>query len=103
METTLKTLYAEHTDDLGTRVLVLPYEESNDPTRRTHIVNPPANLHIWRDPMSAQDIVDIARARGLEVVALCGYTWVPKHNPEKFDACEECFRIAGELMSGAGE
>ena len=82
---------------------LLPYEESDDPNRRTHIVNPPNNLHIWTPGMSAQDFVDLARLNGLEVVALCGYRWVPKHNPEKYDVCETCFKIASGLMRGANE
>jgi Protein of unknown function (DUF3039) len=84
--------------------LVTPYvEPENVDEHRTHIVNPPNNLHIWQPGMTAQDVVNIARLNGLPVVALCGYTWVPVHNPEKFDACESCIQIAGELMRGAGE
>ena len=79
------------------------YEESDDPNRKTHIINPPKNIHIWREGMTAQDVVDIARATGQEVVSLCGYRWVPKHNPEKFDVCDACMKIAGHLMSEAGE
>lgn len=82
---------------------LVPYEEDNDPKRRTHIINPPSNLHIWKPGMSTQDVVDIARFYDLEVIALCGYTWIPKHNPEKYDVCEPCFKIAGDLMRGANE
>ena len=82
---------------------LFPYEEDNDPNRRTHIVNPPLNLHIFKPGMSSQDVVDSARLLGLEVVALCGYRWVPKHNPEKYDICEPCIKIASELMRDAGE
>lgn len=82
---------------------LFPYEESNDPNRKTHIVNPPKNIHIWRIGMSMQDVVDIARATGQEVESLCGYRWVPKHNPEKFDVCQACMDIAGQMMSEAGE
>lgn len=77
-----------------------PYEQSDDPNRRTHIVNPPLNIHIWVEGMTMQEVVDIARFTGQEVVALCGYRWVPKHNPEKFDACKPCFEIAGKIMEG---
>lgn len=83
---------------------LIPFEEP-DPNReyRAHIVNPPANLHIWEPGMEAQDIVDIARATGQHVVALCGYKFIPKHNPDKFDACDVCMRIAGDIMSELGE
>lgn len=69
----------------------------------THIVNPPSNLHIWKQGMSAQEIVDIARAKGLQVVALCGKVWVPKRNPDKYDVCLTCVEIAAELMRGNNE
>lgn len=84
---------------------MFPYEEpkDDDPDRRTHIVNPPMNLHIWKPGMRAQDIVDTARLLGEVVQALCGYVFVPKHNPEKFDACEACLQVAGALMRGNGE
>lgn len=83
---------------------VVPYEDSEDPNTRTHIVSPPENKHITNGlKMSAQDIVDTARITGAEVVALCGYKWVPKHNPEMYPGCQACFKIAELLMSGRGE
>lgn len=86
--------------DVDLMTIVTPYEESDDPNRRTHIVSPPENLHITGgDPgMLAQDVVDTARTLGLEVTALCGYRWVPKHDPEKFDSCTACFKIAGLII-----
>lgn len=88
--------------DTTTMEALFPYEESKDPARRTHIVNPPANTHIWKEGMTAQDIVDIARATDQTVTALCGYTWVPKHNPEKFDICEPCLVKAHEYIKENG-
>lgn len=79
------------------------YEETDDPSVRTHIVNSPNLVPIWEPGMTAEEALDIARLRGLEVTALCGYKWVPKHNPDKFDVCDPCFKIAQELMAGAGE
>lgn len=83
--------------------LVAPYEDSNDPNRRTHIVNPPNNIHIWRPGMEMKELVSIARMTGQKVRALCGYEWVPKHNPEKYDVCEPCMREAQRLMAERGE
>lgn len=81
--------------------LLAPYKDSEDPDRRTHIVRPIENSHITQGmKMSAQDIVDTARMNGQEVVALCGYTWVPAHNPEKYDACGPCFKMAEWIMAG---
>lgn len=86
---------------------ILPIEEYDespaDPDHRTHIINPPANLHIFRQGMEAQDIVDVARVTGQEVTTLCGYTFIPKRDPEKFDVCEACMRIAGDIMREMGE
>lgn len=89
-------------DDTRLNVDLVPYEDNDDPNLRTHIVNPPANLHIWTPGMSAQDIVDTARLNSWPVTALCGFTWVPKHNPEKYDACSTCMDIAQKIMSEMG-
>lgn len=82
--------------------LTVPYEHEDEAPgeRKTHVVNPPKNLHIWQPGMSMQEVVDIARMTEQEVVALCGYTWVPKRNPDRYDACSECMRLAGELIAG---
>lgn len=84
---------------------LFPYEETNDPNKRAHIVNPPDNPHIsYGYPnMEAQDVVDIARARQIPVKALCGHVFIPKHNPDKLDACEACIKIAGDIMREMGE
>lgn len=91
------TLEIESLDEL------FAYEENDDPERKTHIINPPKNTHIWRPGMTSQDVVDIARATGQEVITLCGYRCIPRHDPEKFDVCTTCLSIAGDLMRGAGE
>lgn len=85
--------------------IVIPYEdeETLDPNKRTHIVNPPANPHIWQPGMTAQEIVDIARATGQVVNVLCGFSFVPKRNPDKYDSCAACFDIASRLMNEEGE
>lgn len=93
--TTLETMLTDE-EILGA------YEDSNDPDQRTHIVNPPKNTHIWQPGMTAQEIVDIARATQQEVVALCGFRFIPKHNPDKYDACEVCIKIAGDLIRERG-
>lgn len=84
--------------------LIAPYKESEDPDRRTHLVRPVENLHVTHGvEMSAQSIVDIARMNGQEVVALCGYRWVPMHNPESYEACGPCFKMAEWIMQGKFE
>lgn len=78
---------------------VVPYEDVDDPNHRTHVVAPPQNTHIWREGMTMQEVVQIAMATDQEVVALCGFRWVPRSNPEKYKACRPCFKIADHLLS----
>jgi hypothetical protein len=78
----------------------LVVEEEPEKEVLRHIVNPPNNLHIWSPGISAQDIVDIARVRGIEIVALCGAVFVPTRNPEDVkETCNSCLDIASEIMS----
>jgi len=98
----MSTLETETSIDIQTDVV--PYEDTDDGKhRRTHIINPPNNLHIWKIGMSSQDIVDIARMTGVMITALCGFKFVPSHNPDKYEACKDCFEIAQLLMAANGE
>lgn len=83
-------------------LVVGDYEESEDPELLTHIVNPPANLHLWLPGMSAQEIVDLARLTNTWVEALCGKRWIPKHNPDKHDICQTCMEIADRIIREMG-
>lgn len=82
----------------------MPYEEEDDgKEHRTHIVMAGDNPHISEgDDLDALQIVDIARMRGDEVIALCGYKWVPKRNPEKYPLCNGCMKMWGEMISSDG-
>lgn len=75
--------------------------ENHDPRKeyKAHIINEAMNTHVWRPGMNAQDVVDLARLRGIMLTALCGYTFVPKHNPDKFPACDRCMDVAGQIIS----
>lgn len=87
-----------------TETMLVPYEDTADgQEHHTHILDPQRNMHIWRPGMAMKEVLFIARMQGLPVTALCGYTWVSKRNPDKYPACEECVRIAGELMRAEGE
>lgn len=93
--TTLETITLED---------VVPYEDDDDPDHRTHIVNPAMNGHIQGGVfMTAKEIVNQARFLGVEVVALCNYRFVPKSNPEKYDVCLTCMKVASALMRSVGE
>ena len=103
----MTTMQPETEQEIGHITLdeIAPYVDDNDPSVRTHIVNPPDNPHISHGypKMTAQQVVDIARLSSIEIVALCGYKFIPKRNPDKYDACEACMKIAGDIMRGAGE
>jgi hypothetical protein len=95
----------ETVEPVGVQLTILeemiPYYDQDDGKDHfTHIINPPNNIHIWEPGMEAQDIVAIARATGQIVVALCGYKFVPKRNPEKYPACDSCIKIAHDIMAG---
>jgi len=80
--------------DEGAIEITIPYED-DDGDHKTHIVMPPQNEHVIPAEMdpSAQEIVDFARMTGQEVIALCGYKWVPKRNPEKYPICQPCLDL----------
>lgn len=84
--------------DTSTIEDIVPYEETGNPDSKAHVVNPSKNLHIWKIGMTSQDIVNIARLTGIHVNALCGYRFIPRHDPDKHAACEPCIKIAGELI-----
>jgi hypothetical protein len=80
---------------------VVPFEDTDDPAHRSHYVRPADNGHrTHEDPTTAQDIIDLARLTGSEVVALCGYRWVPKANPKKYPVCPACVEIGAAILSG---
>lgn len=82
---------------VGTIEDLLPYEENNDPNAKAHVIWPPMNDHIRVGDGTAEDIIGLARLKELEVVALCGHKWVPKHNPEKHEACKTCMDIWAKM------
>lgn len=72
---------------------LLPYEDDFDPSARAHIVDNLANAEQYGAGLTATDVVDMARLAGTEVIALCGYRWVPRRNPLHHDTCEKCLAI----------
>lgn len=40
---------------------------------------------------------------GTPVIALCGKTWVPGRDPNKFPVCPDCKRIYEGLPGGDGD
>lgn len=89
----------ETIQDINIEELLAPFEDSNDGNQHfRHIVNPPANIHIWQPGMDMTEVVTLARMNELELTALCGYRWVPKRNPMNYPPCETCVDKAAELM-----
>ena len=55
------------------------------------------------DARPATAIVLEAMVNGTTVTALCGHTWVPSRNPEKFPICPKCeeiFEFAIDFRTG---
>lgn len=103
MTTEVHTLPAPEMEITTLEEPLIPYEDNDDPLHRTHLVREQENTHISNGTnMSSQDIVDTARMLNLEVVAICGYKWVPKHNPDKYEACKPCLRVAEAIMRQEG-
>lgn len=53
-------------------------------------------VHIFHDwsAVTGADIIDVARVRGIEIVARCGHTWVPQMtNPTGLETCDTCIDI----------
>lgn len=69
---------------------------TQDTSALTHIVNCPMEKE------SAQAWVDEARAKGLEVTALCGHRWVPTRDPIRHPVCQACMDVAAALVAGSG-
>lgn len=80
-----------------------PYNDPDDGKDHfAHIVRPADNENIIApglQPM-AKDIVDTARLMRYEIVALCGYKFIPERNPKKYPPCETCLDIAGMIVIG---
>ena len=45
------------------------------------------------DPRPAEAIILEARVNGTPLTALCGYTWVPSRDPQKYPVCPKCAEI----------
>ncbi len=75
-----------------TLTVIAPVTTDQDFTR-THIVNCPP------DKESTAAWLTEARVFGLEVEALCGYRWIPSKDPQKYDICEACVRVANMIIA----
>lgn len=79
----------------------------------THIVTPHENRRLWkeicvltgvsRNLVSGPDIVAYARKNNFYVVALCSHVFIPMKNPDEFDMCDYCMKVAQKRMRENGE
>lgn len=99
--TITETVTQPSVDDLAN--LLIEEEQAEKDGKLTHIITPEENPHIWEEGMTAKEVVTIARLTGQHLVALCGFTWVPKNNPDNFDICETCMDVANFRMRMAGQ
>lgn len=75
---------------------------AHDEPPKRHVVNPAMNIdfqHKYGYCETPQDIVDIARVRGVAITALCGLKFIPGRNPAGLETCDICMDIMGKIMS----
>lgn len=81
-----------------------PFEvdDGSNKDRKSHYVSPADNKELIEKygTIDPDEFLNTARFHKDEVVALCGYTWIPKLNPIAFPVCPACARIAGDLIIG---
>jgi hypothetical protein len=70
-----------------------PAMDDLDPEHLAHIVWTPKGV-------SAQAVVDAAKAQGTAVTALCGYRWVPRRNPDRHPVCKACLAVLDSIRAG---
>jgi hypothetical protein len=81
----------------------LAEQTDNGNQGKTHIVNPPMNTHVWSEGVPMTEVVEMARNFYWPLKMLCGLVFVPQYDTEAYPACENCIRIAGEIMAEEGE
>lgn len=84
------------TNEQGEQLDVVPFETTEDPNTRSHIIVAGDNPHIWEPEMTAHDVVDLARMQRVVLKAVCGYEFVPKHDPMVHDLCNACVEAHGK-------
>lgn len=83
-----------------------PFEEDDgsDKDRKSHYVTPGDNVEFQnkygpvKDP---SELVSNARFHQAEIVAVCGYRFVPKYKPQVYPVCPECANIAANRILGS--
>lgn len=78
-----------------TQTVEAPESTSTDtPENQAHMVSCPD------DQPSTAEWLALARLKGVEVEAVCGFKFVPKRNPKKFRVCTACTTEAGNRLFG---
>jgi hypothetical protein len=72
-----------------------PVLETDDPIH-AHIVGPLYGDNGEKIPGRARMLE--AMVSGTPVEALCGYLWVPSHNPDNYPLCSRCEALVGERV-----
>ena len=74
---------------------VQTHDELGNPVY-AHIVPP-------EPPKDGATLVMEARINGTPVTALCGFTWVPSRDAQKYPLCPKCKAICDELFDEGWE
>lgn len=60
-----------------------------------------AHIVARQGQLGAGALIVAAAEAGMEVVALCGWKWIPKgHAPENLPVCKPCAEIWAEMADG---
>ena len=99
-DTELSTL---ETIDIEQALNPFETDDGSNKDRKAHYVSPGDNVDFQRKygaVESSQELMNNARFHQGEIVALCGYKWVPKFNPASYPVCGPCAEIAGNRLLG---
>lgn len=76
-------------------------DEETEPGKLAHIVPPDVGPDGKVTKDAAIKVME-ARIDGTAVTALCGWTWVPQQDPQKFPLCHRCKEIADAIGRDSG-
>lgn len=77
-------------------------DEETEPGKLAHIVPPDLGPDGKPTRTGAVKVME-ARLNGTPVTALCGWTWVPQQDPQRFPLCHRCKELADGINFDPGQ
>lgn len=78
-------------------------DDGSDKDRKSHYVSPGDNIEFqakFGPVRDAEELVSTARFHQAEIVAVCGYKFVPKYKPQAYPVCPQCVDVASNRILG---